>query len=73
MLTLQAAVTPKTSVCSRRNVGQRGQGEWLGRGLPASLLQHCLSGQLSLCKSHHHPPAPLSGCSAAPCQGAAPA
>ena len=41
MLTLQAAVTPKTSVCSRRNVGQGGQGEWLGRGLPASLLQHC--------------------------------
>lgn len=56
-------------------MGWGGQGEWLGKGLPhiaaAALL--ALSGQLFLRKSHFQPPAPLSGCSAAPCQGAAPA
>lgn len=39
MLTLQAAVTPKTSVCCRRSVGQGVQGKQLGCGLMASLLQ----------------------------------
>lgn len=46
----------------------------VGRGLPsiAAAALPALAGQLFLHKNHLQPPAPLSGCSAAPCQGATP-